>query len=374
MANQEHLDILKQGRDVWNKWRKDHPEIRPDLSDVNLTQFNNANLSNTNLSDTNLSRTMLAFSDLSGANLQRADILEATLLRANFDGANLDSTCFSFSNLSEASFTNAIFINRVIINGANLSKADLSNCDLSGANFSDCNLSKANLSSANLTGTNLSRAILIETNMRNATLTGCSIFGISAWGVELEGATQSSLVITPANEPTITVDNLKVAQFIYLLLNNHEIRDVIDTITSKVVLILGRFTDERKKVLDTLRDELRRRNYLPVLFDFDKPANRDITETVSTLAHLARFIIVDLTDPSSAPHEVATIVPHCIVPVQPLLSLQPLIEYAMFQDLRRRHPWVLPTFRYHDTTDLLASLKEHIIEPVDQKAKELAQQ
>ena len=201
--------------------------------------------------------------------------------------------------------------------------------------------------------------------------------------MELQGATQNNLVLTARDEPTITVDNLKVAQFIYLLLNNHEIRDVIDTITSKVVLILGRFTDERKKVLDTLRDELRRRNYLPVLFDFDKPANRDITETVSTLAHLARFIIVDLTDPSSAPHEVATIVPHCIVPVQPLLSLQPLIiegkaverrEYAMFQDLRRRHPWVLPTFRYHDTTDLLASLKEHIIEPVEQKAKELAQQ
>jgi hypothetical protein len=44
----------------------------------------------------------------------------------------------------------------------------------------------------------------------------CSIFGISAWGVEVEGATQNSLVITPEDEPTITVDNLEVAQFIYL--------------------------------------------------------------------------------------------------------------------------------------------------------------
>ena len=33
----------------------------------------------------------------------------------------------------------------------------------------------------------------------------------------------------------------------------------IDTITSKVVLILGRFTEERKKVLDALGDELRKR-------------------------------------------------------------------------------------------------------------------
>jgi len=49
-----------------------------------------------------------------------------------------------------------------------------------------------------------------------------------------------NLIITDDNEPTITVDNLEVAQFIYLLLNNQKIRDVIDTITSKVVLILGR--------------------------------------------------------------------------------------------------------------------------------------
>ena len=79
--------------------------------------------------------------------------------------------------------------------------------------------------------------------MRKATLTGCSIFGISAWAVKLEGATQDSLVITPANEPPITVDNLEVAQFIYLLLNNQKIRQVIDTIISKVVLILGHFAE-----------------------------------------------------------------------------------------------------------------------------------
>ncbi len=211
-------------------------------------------------------------------------------------------------------------------------------------------------------------------------MTRCFIYGISAWNVKLEGATQDSLVITPYNEPTITVDNLKIAQFIYLLLNNNEIREVIDTITSKVVLILGRFTSERKAVLDAIRDELRKRNYLPVLIDFEKPASRDLTETVSTLAHLARFIIVDLTDPSSAPHEVATVIPQTVVPIQPLLTFQSLIvegkaverrEYAMFEDLRRRYHWVLPTFRYQDTADLLASLQEHIIEPAEQKAHEL---
>jgi hypothetical protein len=78
------------------------------------------------------------------------------------------------------------------------------------------------------------------------------------------------------------------------LVNNQKIRDVIDTITSKTVLILGRFTDERKAVLDALREELRKHDYLPILFDFAVPATRDITETVSLLARMARFIIADL--------------------------------------------------------------------------------
>jgi hypothetical protein len=104
------------------------------------------------------------------------------------------------------------------------------------------------------------------------------------------------LVITRADEPEITVDDIEVAQFVYLLLHNKKIRKVIDTITSKAVLILGRFTEERKKVLDALREELRNLNLLPILFDFAIPASRDVTETIKTLASLARFVIADVMD------------------------------------------------------------------------------
>ena len=67
-----------------------------------------------------------------------------------------------------------------------------------------------------------------RTDLRRANLTGVRIWGISVWGVNLKGAKQSSLVITLDDEPTITVDNLEVAQFIYLLLHNEKIRDAID--------------------------------------------------------------------------------------------------------------------------------------------------
>jgi hypothetical protein len=100
-------------------------------------------------------------------------------------------------------------------------------------------------------------------------LKDCRIYGVSAWDVQLAGAVQLNLIITPEDQSTITVDNLKIAQFIYLLLNNEEIREVIDTITSKVVLILGRFTLERKAILDAIKDALRKQGYLPVLLDFE---------------------------------------------------------------------------------------------------------
>ena len=188
--------------------------------------------------------------------------------------------------------------------------------------------------------------------------------------MQLERAKQENLVITPPDEPVITVDNLKIAQFLYLLLNNREIRDVIDTVAKKAVLILGRFTTERKAVLDGLRDALRTQGYLPILFDFDKPASRDLTETISTLAHLARFVIADLTDAKSIPQELQMIVPNLpSVPVQPLI-LTSQHEYGMFEHFTR-FLWVLPVYRYSDELILLQSLQEKVVAPAEQKAKEL---
>ena len=229
----------------------------------------------------------------------------------------------------------------------------------------------ADLREADLRGADLRQVILVEANLEAANLTACRVYGISAWNVKLEGAIQSNLLITPGDEPPIQVDNLEVAQFIYLLLNNEKIRSVIDTITSKVVLILGRFTAERKVVLDAIRDELRKRDYLPVLFDFEKPASKDLTETISTLANMARFIIADLSDPSSVPHELATVVPGTVVPVQAIIR-EGQREYAMFRDLMTRYHWVLEPVQYKSQELLIGQLSERVIAPAEAKAKELA--
>jgi uncharacterized protein YjbI with pentapeptide repeats len=127
---------------------------------------------------------------------------------------------------------------------------------LSGANLIRANLSKANGNGANLSKANLREILMIETDLSDATLTGSSVYGASVWKIRVNDRTrQQDLFINGYDEPPITVDNIKIAQFIHLLLNNQEIREVIDTITSRAVLILGRFSGGRKPILDAIRDE-----------------------------------------------------------------------------------------------------------------------
>jgi hypothetical protein len=128
------------------------------------------------------------------------------------------------------------------------------------------------------------------------------------------------LVITRNDEPEITVDNIEIAQFVYLLLHNEKIRDVIDTVGKKGVLLLGRFTEGRLAVLERLRDELRKRGYLPIVFNFDKPETKTFTETNRVLAGLSRFVIADVTDPQSVPAELQAVVPTVMVPFLPIIE------------------------------------------------------
>ncbi len=348
MANDEHLNILKQGVNAWNQWRQENPNVIPDLSRANLY---GARLSDINFFLANLSEADLRGADLFGARLYAANLERAKLWGAHLVGANLSIARLGGAELRSAKLESANLC------GADLSGADLRKADLTGAYF----------------GRQYAGGIeyrYVVTSLENADLTDCKVYGVSAWDVRLEGAKQSNLVITPPGQPIITVDNLEVAQFIYLLLHNERIRRVIDTITTKVVLILGRFTPERKAVLDAIRQVVRKHDLVPLLFDFDKPASKDTHETVTTLARLARFVLADITDPKSIPQELVSIVESLpSLPVQPLLLLgnEP---WGMYDHIKR-YPWVLPLHQYKDTEGLLAALEGEIIPSAQAKAKEL---
>lgn len=171
------------------------------------------------------------------------------------------------------------------------------------------------------------------------------------------------LIIESKSAQPITVDNIKVAQFIYLILNNAEIRGVINTLTSKSVLILGRFAlPERKEILDALRNKLREYNLLPIVFDFDRPADKDFTETIKTLAGISYFVIADVTNPKSSPLELQATVPDYQIPFVPIIQ-EGESPFAMMVDLQKKYPWVLPTRSYDSIETLMSALKPGIIDP-----------
>ena len=120
MANQEHLDILKQGAHIWNEWIGKHPGVMADLSGA----------------------------DLGGAHLSGADLSGAHLFEANLRRAHLS--------------------------GAHLSGADLSGADLSRAELRSAHLSFAHLRRADLSGADLSGAFLLETILGDTRLTGAT--------------------------------------------------------------------------------------------------------------------------------------------------------------------------------------------------------
>jgi uncharacterized protein YjbI with pentapeptide repeats len=373
MANQKQYYILRQGVNVWNRWREKHTKLvslsRRDL-DLNLTgaDLSRDYLIGANLSFAKLQGVNLSSADLSRANRQRATCGGTDLRRVNLSGANLSGAALSRANLSRTNLSG------IDLSGASLSETNLRNAILRGTNLSGHNFNNRDFSEMDFSGANLNETSLIKTNFSHANLSNCSIYGIAAWDIQFDEQTiQKNLIITPPDQPAIMVDNLKIAQFIYLLLNNAEIRDAIDTIARKAVLILGRFTPPRKAVLDALREALRVYGFLPILFDFEKPSSRNFTETVRTLAHLSRFIIADLTDPSSIPQELQAIIPTLRVPVQPVL-LEGKKEYAMFVDFFESYHWEHPIHYYTDQAHLLATLKEQIITPAEQKAQELKKQ
>ncbi len=331
-TSQEQLEILKQGISAWNQWRAEHPDQAIDLRGADLygAKLNRANLNRANLEKAFLEQAELAEADLMGANLSRANLINARLLTANLTNANLT---------------------RANLFGANLLGANLSGADLSGATLANANLTNARIDKAKVSGS--------------------WVYGVNVRDLQGEFDEQTDLIIAHRGQPTITVDNIKVAQFIYIFLNNQEIREAIDTLTSKTVLILGHFaTPERKESLQALKDGLRAYDLLPIVFEFENPTEKDFTETIQALASLSYFVIADMTNPKAAPLELPRTLPDYQVPFVPILQVGER-PFAMLSGLQKKYNWVLETVPYTSAAMLSEEIKTSIINPAIKKRNKL---
>jgi hypothetical protein len=146
MANQEHLNILKQGEEAWNEWRREYPSIEPDLSRTNLRGANlsYANLRGADFSGADLTWANLSKADFSGASLNEAKLTLTALMEANLTAANLQKAELTLANLRGVILINADLRN------SKLDRANLINADLRGADFTNAQIGNTAFDNVNL--------------------------------------------------------------------------------------------------------------------------------------------------------------------------------------------------------------------------------
>ncbi len=166
MGLHNELEILNQGVDAWNDWRRGNPALKPLLTD--------ADLSDMDLSGANLSEAVLDGAELFDANLENTNLKMATMRGADLSGANLKGAELYKVDLRDASLIGAD-LSRAYLAEADISGADLRGAQLNGADLSGANLSEANCATADLSQACLARAHLSRTNLRNADLYRCDL-------------------------------------------------------------------------------------------------------------------------------------------------------------------------------------------------------
>jgi uncharacterized protein YjbI with pentapeptide repeats len=417
MANAQLLEILSQGVSTWNRWTQEHVDIRPDLSgarlrdsmlreiDLSGADLSGADLSGADLTDADLHDSDLSSTSFHGATLIRTDLSRsfgpvvdfshallrnAVLGESKFAGMTCDGADLTGADCQWSLFPNASFVDvrlyRANVSHSYLAGADFSSAKLQGASFYQSNLSLAKFPDADLRGTHLVRAdlayadftradlrsahleqaILMETRLQGAKMAGSHVYGIAVWDVSGEPASQTGLIIRPPEREDsrgIIVDDLEIAQFIYLLTKHQKLRKMLTSVMDRGVLLLGPFEQGGLIRLEAIAERLRSPpfDYLPIIFDFDRPRDRTYTETVKTLVGLSRFVIVDLSGPS-VPKELEATVPDFKVPFVPIIE-KGRQHASMLVDIFE-NDWVLdPPVEFSSQQELLQDLLPNQIIP-----------
>jgi hypothetical protein len=142
---------------------------------------------------------------------------------------------------------------------------------------------------------------------------------------------------------------------------------VIGVMTSRAVLVLGRFRADRKAVLDHVGNLLGRHGCRYLVFDFAEPDDRNEIETIGLLAGPSRFVVAYITEPSSAPLELAVIVSQLNIPMV-LLAQEGKPTFSLAGDLRgANRSRVLPTWVYRDLEHLSARFGDVVVRRAEKR-------
>ena len=166
MSRLDTIDLLKKGKERWNQWRKESPEVIPDLvqADLEGAILKELDLRRARLNGANLARADLFGSDLSGASLNGANLRQIRGAQINLSGADLRGTDLSNSFLVKANL-NGASLNGATLREARFKATTLDRSDLSGVDLVGAHLTRTTLYQAILAGANLAALAIQDTTL-----------------------------------------------------------------------------------------------------------------------------------------------------------------------------------------------------------------
>ncbi len=318
MANPDHFKLFLQGPKVWNEWRKENPQIEPNLSgEFIYPHFARTNQGPLRKADVASSDPEIPF------NFSRTNFHKSSFESTIFPNADMRECYLYETDMSRAGFPGADF------SGSMIRKAYCSSTDFSKAIFVDCVLNNSTF---------------IGTDFSGARLEGCNVYGVSAWEIILDEKTvQKELFLHRDNfsrkdiglrsDVLSYVDDLALAQFFYFLNQPDGFGKSLKQLNRRSVLLLGKFKEGGLELLKMVGEMLRSRNYIPIVFDFDPSKHSNLIENVTTMAGLSRIVLANL-EGGSVPAELARVTANYRNPVIGWIhDNKHESVYAMFKDV-----------------------------------------
>ena len=204
MVNSKHVKNLKKGVEKWNKWREENPQISPNLRGLNFVkEFPNEN-------------EIYNLPNFEGCNFSNVDLHGVSLRNGYYINCSFDGSTIQYADLVDAYFSSCSF-KKTKMRVTKIGSATFYNCKFEDADLSYCSAEETSFSNSKLINTKLENIRFVSNDFSDANLVGCSIYGISSWDLNLNNSVQKDLIITKKEQPEITVDNIELAQFLYLI-------------------------------------------------------------------------------------------------------------------------------------------------------------
>jgi uncharacterized protein YjbI with pentapeptide repeats len=303
-----------------------------------------------------------------GGTIEEAEMYHAIFRDAVLDGVSMKSTRVSFSQFEGIKINSKANLNGIVFEKTPLVGARLEVVDLAESSFRSVDLRNTLWREVNL-----DLSSFYDVDCDGAELENCHVFGMRICCVRGTPSRQRRITCSALGQPPLLIEDFKLAPFIHELDRDEATGRLIETLATKLVLLLGRFKAGPKELLDRLFAAFRRRGYIPAIIDFKCAGSHSWDEVMLSVAMCAHFVVVDMTDAHAAFAEVPYILASRAVPIKPLIAIG-AAEPSQFGGLRRRFAHLLPLFTYDSPESLIDNIDAAVIAPCEAELERLRQQ